>query len=251
MLAGHVYSIAGAGFGGDTGDGGPAVKAHVVPDSIAVDPHGNILIGQVPRLRLVAAHSGTFYGIAMKAGAIYTIAGGQAGTGGDGGPARAAQFEGLASIKTDGIDGVLVCDQDRIRMITTATGSFFGVAMTAGDIYTVAGTGSSGQSGDGTPARTADISPSALAIDKAGNMVFFDDATARIRVIAAVTGTFYGVPMTAGHLYSITGHGTGSLGDGGPATSATLGSPFTGALAASGQGLAFAGDEVRVRMIAS
>ena len=41
-------------------------------------------------------------------------------------------------------------------------------------------------------------------------------------MIAAAAGTFYGQPMTAGDIYNIAGGGPGGLGDGGPATMATL-----------------------------
>ena len=38
-----------------------------------------------------------------------------------------------------------------------STGTFYGQAMTAGDIYTVAGNGTGGFSGDGGPATTAEL----------------------------------------------------------------------------------------------
>ena len=63
-------------------------------------------------------------------------------------------------------------------------------------------------------------------MDHAGNIVIADTQDNRVRVIAATTGTFYSVPMTAGDIYTIAGNGTGEFsGDGGPATSAELGAP--------------------------
>src|SRR5260370_27505336 len=41
--------------------------------------------------------------------------------------------------------------------IRTATGTFYGQAMTAGDIYTVAGDGTAGFAGDGGPAVKAEV----------------------------------------------------------------------------------------------
>jgi hypothetical protein len=47
---------------------------------------------------------------------------------------------------------------------------------------------------------------------------------ARIRVVAAKTGRFYGRHMVAGDIYTIAGDGSGLFsGDGGPATSASMG----------------------------
>jgi hypothetical protein len=85
-------------------------------------------------------------------------------------------------------------------------------------------------------------------LDSAGNLIFWDASTGKIRVIAARTGTFYGVAMAARHLYSIVGGGTGGLGDGGPGTQATIRGFIY--LAARGHRLAFTdGGDRRVRMI--
>ena len=58
--------------------------------------------------------------------------------------------------------------------------------MTAGDIYTVVGTpGFPGFSGDGGPATKAQLSDtSAVAVDRAGNLVITDTGNSRIRVVA-------------------------------------------------------------------
>jgi hypothetical protein len=184
----------------------------------------------------------------MTAGDIYTVAGGTQGTGGDGGPALDAQFVLIQAVARDGNSGVLVSDRYRIRMIATASGTFFGVPMTAGDIYTVAGTGNQGTAADGTAALAADISPMALAVDPARNLIFYDEGVNKVRVVAATSGTYYSIPMTANHIYTIVGGGTGSLGDGGPGTQATIN--FVTGLAVNSRGLAFTdGQDNRVRMI--
>ncbi len=55
-------------------------------------------------------------------------------------------------------------------------------------------------------------------MDAAGNLVLADTGNNRIRVVAGVTGTFYGQQMTAGDIYTVAGTGTaGYTGDGGPA----------------------------------
>ena len=56
---------------------------------MAIDPDGNLAIADSAnnRVRVVAARSGTFYGQAMTAGDIYTVAG-DGGSGLAGNPAR-------------------------------------------------------------------------------------------------------------------------------------------------------------------
>ena len=44
-----------------------------------------------------------------------------------------------------------------VRVVAAQTGTFYGQAMTAGDIYTVAGDGRPGYSGDGGPATNAEL----------------------------------------------------------------------------------------------
>ena len=55
-------------------------------------------------------------------------------------------------------------------------------------------------------------------------MLIADTGNNRIRVDASSTGTFYGVAMTKGDIYTIAGGGS-VLGDGGPATSADISEP--------------------------
>jgi hypothetical protein len=233
MTAGDLYVIAGNGMFGGSGDGGPATSARLhEPDGLAVDGAGNVIIAdqQEQRVRIVAAVNGTFYGQLMTAGHIYTVAGnGTAGFSGDGGPATSAEISFPSAVAVDGAANLLIADSDndRIRVVAASTGTFYGQPMTNGHIYTIAGNGSEGPSGDGGPATSAELDfPNGVALDGAGNVVIADTTNFRIRVVAASTGTFYGQPMTAGHIYTVAGNGSqGFSGDGGPATSAKLGSP--------------------------
>jgi hypothetical protein len=71
----------------------------------------------------------------------------------------------------------------RIRVVAASTGTFYGQHMTAGDIYTIAGTGTAGFSGDGGRATAAELHfPQGVAAD-AGNVVIADSGNNRIRVL--------------------------------------------------------------------
>ena len=97
----------------------------------------------------MAAATGTFYGQAMTAGDIYTIAGnGHPGFSGDGGPATAAGLYKPLRVMVDAAGNLVLSDErdNRIRVVAAATGTFYGQAMTAGDIYTIAGNGAAGAS---------------------------------------------------------------------------------------------------------
>ena len=133
------------------------------------------------------------------------------------------------------------------------TGTFYRRAMTAGDIYTVAGNGTQGFAGDGGPATAAEIyAPVGVLRDDAGNLVLTDAGNNRVRVVAESTGTFYGKAMTAGNIYTIAGTGTAEFtGDGGPATAAGLAGPTGIAEVGGTGGLAVAdASNNRVREIA-
>jgi sugar lactone lactonase YvrE len=318
MTAGDIYDIAGNGqfnsLGATSGDGGPADGAQFgLPTGMAVDADGNLAI--VDRassvVRLVAGSSGTFYGQAMKAGDMYTIADdarlfglygiafdpagnlvmttgnfagvyvlaahsgtfyGQAmsagqtyligglGTGtGDGIPATAADLAYVSGVTVDADGNILISDtpgsatnpDDRIRCIAGSSATFYGQPMIDGDIYTLAGNGNGGFSGDGGPAVSAGINPAGLALDAHGNIIVADHGNFRIRVVATAAGTFYGQQMTAGDIYTIAGDGTNANnGDGGPATSAAVSGPWDQAVAVDRSGNVIVTVNGQVRVIA-
>src|SRR5262249_19447404 len=186
---------------------------------LAVDSHGNLLFADTgtdvfsnakgtdgTTVRVMAAASGTFYGRAMTAGGGLTDPGHRANrVAGDGGPATSAELNTPTGLAVDPAGNVIIADarNGRVRVAAAQNGTFYGQAMLAGHIYTVAGDGAIGHSGDGGPAKNAELglqpltgdgccggtSPWAqLTVDRAGNIVLADVTNGRIRVIAGGTG---------------------------------------------------------------
>ncbi len=213
VTAGDISTVAGAcgGIQSFSGDGGPAASAGLAdPTATAFDRAGNLAITDTAndRIRVVAASSGTFYGQAMTAGDIYPVAGsGPSGsespaTTGSGGPATAATFSDPAGIAVDGAGNLIVVGLGTEVVVAATSGSFYGQAMTAGDLYSV-GPAFGGAYG--------------VAVDGSGNLVLAEGS--EVQVLAGSSGTFYGQAMTAGHLSTVAGSGSAfqGPGDGGPA----------------------------------
>jgi ribulose-5-phosphate 4-epimerase/fuculose-1-phosphate aldolase len=257
MSAGDIYGVAGNGTAGFSGDGGPATKAELrSPADTVADGVGNLVIAdsQNSRVRVVAATTGTFYGMTMTAGDIYTVAGnGQFGYSGDGGPASKAKLYLPRGVAVDGSGNLVIADTSnaRIRVVAATTGTFYGQAMTAGNIYTVAGDGSGVYSGDGGPATAAGIDPYGVAADGAGNLVIADGENNRVRVVAVKSGKFYGKKMTAGDIYTVAGGGCCGLGDGGRATAAELEAPDGVAVDGAGNLVIADTNNQRIRVVAA
>lgn len=191
MIAGSIYTIAGTSSAGFSGDGAPAISAQLSrPAGIAFDREGNLVIADIGNncIRVIAKTSGTFYAQPMIAGSIYTVAGNATASGfsGDGGPATAAQFDTPFDIAFDGAGNLFVSDasNNRIRAVAKASGTYFGIAMMAGNIYTVAGTSTAGLSGDSAAATSAQLNfPIGITFDSAGNLVICDSGNSRIRQV--------------------------------------------------------------------
>ena len=127
--------------------------------------------------------------------------------------------------------------------------------MTAGDVYTVAGTGTAGYSGDSGPATSARIDlPTGVALDPGGNLYIADQDNNRVQEVAATTHTQWGRSMTAADIYTVAGSATGSTGhsgDGGAATSALLEEPNAVALDPAGDLYIADTDNNRVQFVAA
>src|SRR5580700_8892742 len=169
-----------------TGGPGRGVGRNVsqLPVAVAAGASGAVYVGDVNGV-VRALHDGSSWE-SVAAG----LGGPSAGFSGDGRSATKAALSNVLGVATDGGGDVLLSDtgNERIRMIAAATGTFFGQHMYRGDIYTIAGDGSSGFGGDGGPATAAQIAaPQGLAVDASGNVLITDTDNQRIRVVAAST----------------------------------------------------------------
>jgi DNA-binding beta-propeller fold protein YncE len=181
---------------------------------VTVDPSGDLFIADTAncRLRMVAASSGSRFGMTVVQGDIYTVAGtGICGSQGDGGPALGAELWDPGALAVDAGGDVLVADQGNrtIRVLTSHSGTFYGVALVADDLGTVAGEGSYGPylvDGLSAVGETAELNfPTAIAVDAHGNLYIADGAIHAIRLVPASTTTLLGKAATADNMYTVAG----------------------------------------------
>ncbi len=201
LSSGTITTLAGNGTYGDSGDGGIATSAEIeAPYKVAVDNSGNVYISEAScRIRKVV----------QSTQIITTVAGnGNCGYSGDGGSATSAEIWG-GGIAVDGSGNIYIADGNnaRIRKVTISTGI----------ISTIAGNGTSGYSGDGGPATSAELNtPLGVAVDGSGSIYISDVSANVIRKVTVSTGI---ITTVAGD--GVRGYG----GDGGSATSAELEQP--------------------------
>jgi sugar lactone lactonase YvrE len=223
-VTGVITTVAGNGTQGFSGDAGAATAAQLyVPSAVAVDGAGNLYIAEEFNYRIRKVTAAT--------GLITTVAGnGTCGFAGDGGPATAAKLCDPMSVAVDGAGNLYIADShSRIRKVTAATGL----------ITTVAGSGTSGFSGDGGAATAAQINqPWGVAVDGAGNLYIADSYNYRIRKVTAATGL----------ITTVAGSGTSGFGgDGGAATAAQMSAPLH--VAVDGAGNLYITDTDRIRKV--
>jgi sugar lactone lactonase YvrE len=166
--AGTITTFAGNGKFGFAGDGGPATSATLsLVQGARFDTAGNLYVPQCGPAAIRKIDT---------SGTITTVAGnGTDGFSGDGGPATAAQLNCPSGVVIDNTGDLFIADynNDRIREVNAS-----------GVITTIAGNGTSGFSGDGGPALTAEVNiPNDVDLDSAGNLYIADSGNNRVRKI--------------------------------------------------------------------
>jgi uncharacterized protein (TIGR03437 family) len=185
------------GFYGDTGAATSALLDF--PLRVAVDSKGNIYIADY-LTQVIREVSG---------GNINTLTGnGTFGFQGDNGPA----VQGIIS----DVHGIAVGPNGNIYFADTHNSRIREI-IPGGNIFTVAGNGTTGYSGDGGPATSAQLAqPSGVAVDSAGNVYIADYGNYSVRKVD-----------TKGNITTYAGTGAwGYTGDGGPANKAALAAPY-------------------------
>lgn len=205
---GTIATFAGTGFQGYSGDGGFAKSARLyLPAGVAPDGLGNVFIAD--------AGNAVIRKVDIL-GYISTIAGNSnqfAGFSGDGGPAVNANLSNPEGIALGPNGSFYFADQGNNRIRYVDPNSI---------IHTVAGNGTIGYTGDGGPAKAAELdSPAGLTLfpqeSATGSLYFADVRNNVIRVL-----------LPDGSIATVAGNGTsGSSGDGGPATSSEMSTPRT------------------------
>ena len=211
-----VTTVVGTGKKGNSGDGGPALKAEMdQPYEVRFDREGNLFVVDMPNHAIRRVDG--------KSGVITTVAGtGVGGFAGDGGPAVKAQFKQPHSIAFDREGRLLVCDigNNRVRRIDLKSGlietylealkgpralAFDGrgdlfvvlregnvvlkVDPKSGAMTTVAGTGAKGLTGDGGPATAATFNgPKGISFGPDGSYYLADTENHVIRRVDGKTG---------------------------------------------------------------
>ncbi|MCA8991460.1 MAG: hypothetical protein KDA88_05755 [Planctomycetaceae bacterium] len=173
--SGVISTVAGNGKIGFSGDGGPAVEASMNrPHSITLDNNGNLYVCDIGNHRIRR--------VDLATGLIETFA----GTG-----AKAATPDG-AKLEGTPLNGPRALDFDGDHSLFLALregNAVYRIDLTAQTIHHIGGTGKSGYTGDGGPAKAAKLSgPKGISLAKNGDIYLADTESHTIRVIRADSG---------------------------------------------------------------
>jgi hypothetical protein len=186
---GIITTVAGDGNAGNRGDGGPATAASIRKSfDAAVDGEGNLYIADT--------HNHIIRKVDATTGIITTVVGNSnAGYSGDGGLATDAELNKPYSVFVDPFGNIYLADtkNDVIRMVDGTTNI----------ITTVAGNGTSGDSGDGGPATQAQLDePKGVWVDSSDNIFIADTYNDRIKRVDATTNVITTVAGTGSYGYN-------------------------------------------------
>ena len=193
--------VAGTGEKGAGCEEGPA-------DRVSFNGPHHLLFGPDGGLYVADTWNNCVRRIDLARRLVSRVAGtGEKGFSGDGGPARAARFDGIFSIAFHG-SSLYVCDlgNRRVRRVDLSTGV----------VATVAGDGRKGVPADGEPAISQPlVDPRAVAVDARGRLYIAERGGHALRVVDR-----------AGRIRTVAGTGEpGFSGDGGPALQARFDGP--------------------------
>jgi len=213
VRAGRASTFAG---GSCTGRG-----AFGYPSDVAVDGHGDLFIAEPTAQRVQEVRAGSRR-------AVTVVGTGTGGFNGDGLPGTASELDQPTGVAVDGAGDLFIADTAncRVRVLPVATGTLFGQSMVAGHLFTTAGTGVCGTSGQGGPSGAAQLwNPVAVTLDAAGDLFVADSGDQSVLAQPAAGSTsFYGTTVGRGDIGAVVG-GTGSYGpylaDGLPANGQT------------------------------
>jgi|GEM_PF-2387275 len=174
-----------------TGDGTPARYTQLLsPAGLAVSPEGDMVIAdeivgtspRINRMLFIPARDGRRFGKEMQAGHAYEI--------------YRSSFT-IAGITLGEDESVYASVRNWVVQVDR-DGKAVTVAGIEGQV-----TGDAGPDG---PATESDLKiPDALLLDPLGNLFIADRSNHRIRMLCRTPGTYYGIPMQAGWIYSIVG----------------------------------------------
>jgi streptogramin lyase len=176
LVTRQIKTVAGTGQAGFSGDGDLATRARLAqPHSLQFDPHDNLYICDIGNHRIRRVDATT--------GRITTFA----GTG-----EKAPTPDG-AKFATAPLYGPRALDFDRAGNLWLALregNAVYKLDLTTGTIHHVAGTGKSGFTGNGGPAKSATLSgPKGLSVGPDGNIYLADTESHSVRMINLKTGT--------------------------------------------------------------
>ncbi len=167
-----IFTIAGDGISGFSGDGGPATMARLNnPDGIFIDATNNLYIADAGNNRIRKVNLATEI--------ISTVAGGGVSTA-DGVPGTTANLTAPRCVYVDASGSIYTGSGNKIRKIDGTTGL----------ISTIAGNGAGVDTGDGRLAIAAGIAGPVRSIwlDAAGNVYFTTNPGICVRKIDIATG---------------------------------------------------------------